>query len=176
MEKRHSKEYVENLRSPAWHEKRRKLIRSNPDAYCYCCGILHSPATPLDLHHLTYERLGHELPEDIVAVCRPCHDLIHSFGGKRVSVREATEIVRSAIERRVRWQNRPTEDRVPIPPPLHQQPRDGMFKRVLRAIHPGYRRLGPTLDEIEKTKRLQENERLRVLSKPIKKSAATGWR
>lgn len=31
----------------------------------------------LHVHHLTYERLGNELIEDVEIVCRECHDKIH---------------------------------------------------------------------------------------------------
>lgn len=30
-----------------------------------------------DLHHVTYERLRHEAHEDLMALCRPCHDYVH---------------------------------------------------------------------------------------------------
>lgn len=33
----------------------------------------------LDVHHLTYERLGAELPDDLLVLCRDCHELIHGL-------------------------------------------------------------------------------------------------
>ncbi|MGH2369964.1 MAG: hypothetical protein ACRDI2_17430 [Chloroflexota bacterium] len=30
-----------------------------------------------EVHHLTYERLGDELPEDLAALCAPCHRGAH---------------------------------------------------------------------------------------------------
>jgi hypothetical protein len=35
------------------------------------------PGVILVLHHLTYERLGCELLEDVLIVCKDCHDKIH---------------------------------------------------------------------------------------------------
>lgn len=32
---------------------------------------------PLDGHHLTYERLFDELPEDVKLLCRKCHKRVH---------------------------------------------------------------------------------------------------
>jgi hypothetical protein len=31
----------------------------------------------LDVHHLTYVRFGHERLEDLLTLCRPCHDAAH---------------------------------------------------------------------------------------------------
>ena len=41
----------------------------------------------LDTHHLTYERLGEEWPQDVVVVCGTCHDVRHgrSEGGAAAS-------------------------------------------------------------------------------------------
>jgi hypothetical protein len=32
-----------------------------------------------DIHHLTYERYGHELPDDVLWICRGCHDRRHGL-------------------------------------------------------------------------------------------------
>jgi hypothetical protein len=32
----------------------------------------------VEVHHLTYERLGAELPGDLEAVCAPCHRAAHA--------------------------------------------------------------------------------------------------
>jgi 5-methylcytosine-specific restriction endonuclease McrA len=37
----------------------------------------------VDLHHMTYKRLGNEWDEDLVPLCRDCHKSIHRlFPGK----------------------------------------------------------------------------------------------
>jgi len=47
------------------------------------------PCAPdLELHHKTYERSGHEIPDDLITVCTRCHDIITS------AVREARYLVR----------------------------------------------------------------------------------
>jgi 5-methylcytosine-specific restriction endonuclease McrA len=38
--------------------------------------------TKLVVHHLTYERLGKEHPEDAVIICGDCHDKIHGRDAK----------------------------------------------------------------------------------------------
>lgn len=42
---------------------------------CYLCRGLAEQA-----HHLTYERLGNERQEDLMALCRRCHEAVHGYG------------------------------------------------------------------------------------------------
>jgi len=56
----------------------------------------YSPDCVLDVHHITYERLGCERAEDVVTVCDICHSQIHSLakhGG--VPLREAHLVIRA---------------------------------------------------------------------------------
>ncbi len=73
-------DYDEYMESDAWkeraiaakrHAKRRCQI-------CYSKEDLHA-------HHRTYERLGDELPTDLVVLCGQCHALFHGYmvGGSR---------------------------------------------------------------------------------------------
>lgn len=48
------------------------------------CGVrlpweeqMMTEAPQLDVHHVTYARLGQELPEDLEVLCRSCHDKRH---------------------------------------------------------------------------------------------------
>lgn len=65
-------EYQKYLSSPEWREKRDEAI-NRANRICECCELF--PATIG--HHLTYDRIGNELPSDLVAVCFHCHALIH---------------------------------------------------------------------------------------------------
>ena len=67
-------EYDEYLKSWAWKEQRFWAIERARNQ-CKECG--EGLGTELDVHHVTYERLGHELPEDLVVLCRLCHDVGH---------------------------------------------------------------------------------------------------
>lgn len=40
---------------------------------CEGCG----GQLPLELHHLTYETVDEEMPDDLVALCRDCHHQQH---------------------------------------------------------------------------------------------------
>jgi len=57
-----------------WHAEYVRIIGHEPS--CAACGagwtLRHG-----DLHHRSYERLGHERFGDLVALCRPCHTEVH---------------------------------------------------------------------------------------------------
>jgi 5-methylcytosine-specific restriction endonuclease McrA len=65
---RYSYFYVSYLKSPAWQDKRRQALR-RAGYRCQACG----KRNHLQVHHLTYIRLGHELPTDLVCLCSACH-------------------------------------------------------------------------------------------------------
>jgi 5-methylcytosine-specific restriction endonuclease McrA len=64
--------YKEYLLTDWWKKvKRAAIIRAG-----YQCEEC-KERRPLDVHHLTYERLGTEADADLQALCRFCHDLAH---------------------------------------------------------------------------------------------------
>jgi HNH endonuclease len=65
--------YEEYLWSPWWrlHVRRQALDRA--DSRCEQCA---SPRE-LEVHHRTYERLGHEDPDDVMVLCGRCHAGTH---------------------------------------------------------------------------------------------------
>ena len=69
--------YQTYLGSAAW-KAQAKAARARAGHRCTRC----KRAGPLDVHHLTYARLGHELPEDLVAVCHACHWALHGKVGR----------------------------------------------------------------------------------------------
>ena len=74
--------YRRYLRSPHWIEMRKKILKRAG----YKCEKCHRHA-PLDVHHLTYARRGHEDMGDLQALCRPCHQKAHGrkATGKRTT-------------------------------------------------------------------------------------------
>ncbi len=64
--------YEAYLRSDEWTAKRRVILER--DGYRCPCGSRRH----LHVHHLTYERLGHELLDDLVTLCRGCHRRLHA--------------------------------------------------------------------------------------------------
>jgi hypothetical protein len=65
------REYAEYLRTPHWR-RFRKTAAKKLERVCPC-----GARTALDLHHMTYERIGHERLTDVAWLCRDCHDALH---------------------------------------------------------------------------------------------------
>ncbi len=70
---RFSEAYSNYLLSPAW-VKFRTVILEERGRKCQKCD---SPER-LEVHHLTYERLGCEKRADVMVLCKPCHQEIHA--------------------------------------------------------------------------------------------------
>lgn len=69
-------EYQAYLASDDWKERRDEAM-SRANGQCEICT---APAS--DIHHLSYQNIGAELPSDLMAVCRVCHLAIHkNIGG-----------------------------------------------------------------------------------------------
>lgn len=64
--------YQAYIASDAWRQKS-EAARRRADHRCSVCGAEGN----LETHHLTYERLGNERPEDLTVLCRACHSLEH---------------------------------------------------------------------------------------------------
>ena len=69
--------YRKYLQTDEW-KRRAEAAKACAGYRCQVCN----GEGPLDAHHRTYERLGHELPEDITVLCHSCHEL---FSRKMVS-------------------------------------------------------------------------------------------
>jgi 5-methylcytosine-specific restriction endonuclease McrA len=59
--------------TPEWQSKRTQML-SRAGYRCQICG---KHDTQLDVHHNSYERYGDERPQDLVVLCRRCHELFH---------------------------------------------------------------------------------------------------
>ena len=68
--------YNDYLRSDDWQHIR-KIKLQFADHLCEQCRRPASPSNPLDVHHLTYERFGHENLTDVQVLCRECHQTAH---------------------------------------------------------------------------------------------------
>lgn len=70
--------YTDYLQSEHWREvkQRYRASRRLPQA-CVVCG-----SRQVDLHHLTYSRIGRERLTDLVPLCREHHDEAHVIRAK----------------------------------------------------------------------------------------------
>lgn len=69
--------YTEYLKSEHWQDVRRRFYQSK--LYwggCHCCG---NRNVPLSIHHKSYNRIGREKLNDLIAVCDRCHKEIHGM-------------------------------------------------------------------------------------------------
>lgn len=74
-ELRPGENYADYLLTPRWQMTRlRALIRAGRK--CQLC----SSRERLNVHHNTYERLGHEADTDLFVLCKPCHERFHGVG------------------------------------------------------------------------------------------------
>lgn len=74
IENRHLKSqrrlrYEDYLRSDRW-KNIRELLFEHRGRRCEACGKTEN----LEVHHLTYRRLGQERAEDLMIVCPACHE------------------------------------------------------------------------------------------------------
>ncbi|WP_141670201.1 hypothetical protein [Actinobaculum suis] len=69
------------MKSRAWYKRRRDWFvlqrqRTGKPVECAGCGR-HITERNCDMHHVTYARLGAEKHEDLLAMCRACHEALH---------------------------------------------------------------------------------------------------
>ena len=71
--------YEEYLESDQWEDVKQRFIESELNEHaCSICGISEEKAK-LYLHHKTYKRIGCECLEDLMLLCKPCHDKLHGY-------------------------------------------------------------------------------------------------
>jgi len=67
-------EYKEYLLTKKWREFRQEALTAAGDA-CQVCNSSEN----LQVHHRTYENLGHERPDDVTVLCKRCHAFYHQI-------------------------------------------------------------------------------------------------
>lgn len=71
-------------RTANWRALRKALVADDGDCSCYLCGKRKwgrrgASKFRAHLHHLHYNTVGHESPEDVVVLCPGCHQLVHDI-------------------------------------------------------------------------------------------------
>jgi 5-methylcytosine-specific restriction endonuclease McrA len=67
--------FAEYRMQPEWQVRRgQALTRAR-----YRCQMCSSHDAPLDVHHNSYQKYGDERPEDLVVLCRSCHQKVHGI-------------------------------------------------------------------------------------------------
>lgn len=65
--------YFDYMQSKAWQIFRQRVFAAR-SRMCERCG---TGAGPLQIHHISYARFGHEELEDVKVLCVPCHKKMH---------------------------------------------------------------------------------------------------
>ena len=66
-------EYHEYLKSDAWLARRDACL----EFWGNRCALCNEGFMQMEVHHRTYERVGNEVPTDLIALCSPCHKKMH---------------------------------------------------------------------------------------------------
>lgn len=82
------------MKSPLWRERRRNYFAIYKKKCASCGG-----KRKIGLHHMSYERLGHELDGDLVALCWCCHEKYHELHGvDKDSVKATTQFIEEQLQ------------------------------------------------------------------------------
>lgn len=124
---KHAHSYGAYLNSPEWKERRREALIA-ADFRCQACEA----DEQLEVHHLTYERLGFEHPRDLMVLCNGCHAFEHGRSPKNVPMAGPTLSETAVANRRRYWWGRQQEEEL-IPEALTRGQRDAIL-RVYHAV------------------------------------------
>ena len=72
-----------------WKKKRKEYMSSNYFHGCYLCYVKKKIKNykNIEVHHVNYNTLGNERLNDLISLCRKCHNRIHRLAKKHLPVR-----------------------------------------------------------------------------------------
>lgn len=77
-----TQEYKDYMRSNEWKVKKRGRIAI--DQGCVMCGRPLDKIRSIQVHHITYQRLGNEnVLTDLCTLCGSCHKKLHNFYNRK---------------------------------------------------------------------------------------------
>lgn len=127
------RDYRDYLRSAHWHDLKRRYRESDRPQECICGEV-----ERVQLHHLTYERIGHEELTDLTPLCARCHAMIHELERRGEIGLDFAGFVNAQRAAQYAAQRMPSE--APDPPPLKDQIRlvcDSLRATALRMCDRG---------------------------------------
>ena len=77
-----TQQYKDYMRSDEWEAKKQERIAI--DKGCVMCGRPIERIRKINVHHVTYERLGNEnVLTDLCTLCGSCHQKIHNYYNRK---------------------------------------------------------------------------------------------
>ena len=77
-----TEEYKKYMRSTEWEAKKQERIAI--DKGCCMCGRPLEQIRSIQVHHITYARLGNEnVLTDLCTLCGSCHKKIHNYYNRK---------------------------------------------------------------------------------------------
>lgn len=149
-------DYYAYMRSPEWFARRESFFSTHPRKCTVC-----PRNRRIDLHHLTYDRLGEELDSDLMPLCKVHHELIEEAKDqKRIGKHgDVVELRRRTLEILC---PRPVERPIYTPQPI-QNP----FRPLTKKERKRQRK-----EEARRKHQQREQERLRVIQEAKEKKEA----
>jgi phage terminase large subunit GpA-like protein len=97
MKKKLTQEYLSYIQSSDWFKKAQRI--RDRDVVCQGCGSEKN----LDVHHKTYKRFKHESDEDLILICRQCHEQIHKKKKKSNLDKVTNKLIKMTQNRAMRF-------------------------------------------------------------------------
>lgn len=98
-------DYNRYIKSEKWAKRKADYYSTHRRA---CAVADCSTSAILHLHHITYDRLGHEHDDDLIPLCEFHHALVHNIEKSQgVKLRTATEMVTETATTRPKRKKRP---------------------------------------------------------------------
>lgn len=72
-------DYQHYLQTPHWQHFRKEAIKDAGER----CRVCNSKAKSLQVHHRDYTNRGRETFNDVVVLCKACHDKLHRKQGRK---------------------------------------------------------------------------------------------
>lgn len=97
MKKSHGLDYATYIGSEEWALRKTRYYATH-GRECARCGPpsdrVEDLAKSIHLHHLSYERMGHESDIDLMPLCEECHSTAHAYhiAHKGMSLHDATRM------------------------------------------------------------------------------------
>lgn len=96
----------------------RKLVEERS---CWECERCHK-GIAVHMHHLTYERAGHELPEDLQHICILCHMSSHPKKAEEILDWEINRLAQKGRRRIYAWAQEQEEPEQEEPEQFEEEP------------------------------------------------------